>query len=127
MDKDKQALREKLAIWRGFEWWSLHPQEDIKAETIWRPAGGCEVLMKDANGDMPILERIEGLEWIAAPNFPQSLDACFKWLVPKLSATMFTSSYQLLLIRWVLDFTYDDKEPALALCLAIEKLIDGEK
>ena len=63
--------------------------------------------------------------------FTHSLDACFKWLVPKLEGLQ-----QIILQldegrRWYLGMTVDDKLyenigfcPALALCLAIEKLIN---
>ena len=68
------------------------------------------------------------------PNFTQSLDACFKWLVPKLLAT-----HEVTLHHWdkweadlfakvplSLDSGVVTAETlALALCLAIEKLIDG--
>ena len=73
------------------------------------------------------------------PNFTQSLDACFKWLVPKLNL----EEDEL----YGITFTYNQPDggitcsvatekklsqaqggnSALALCLAIEKLIDGEK
>jgi len=72
------------------------------------------------------------------PQFTQSLDACFKWLVPKVvggdsyTVDIRTEKYQTwvhLIAHYYMDKSYDtqDKEPALALCLAIEKLIDGEK
>ena len=70
------------------------------------------------------------------PNFSQSLDACFKWLVPKL----YENDYVLIITdyfkepnEWVVELVAFgkntkniievDKEPALALCLAMEKLI----
>ena len=76
--------------------------------------------------------------------FTTSLDACFKWLVPKLFALHKTISLGYTtfigeeLNHWYVhilacDFTgaylegIDKKSPALALCKAIEKLIDGEK
>ena len=63
------------------------------------------------------------------PNFTQSLDACFKWLVPKLVH-----------LNLLIDVTHKPtaevwgdrcemargETPTLALCLAIEKLIDLE-
>ena len=73
------------------------------------------------------------------PDFINSLDACFKWLVPKLAG-----DYQLT-FEWALggiecSWTIEEccesikrncyhcnaETPALALCLAIAKLIDGE-
>lgn len=71
-------------------------------------------------------------------NFTQSLDSCFEWLVPKLiycSLVKMESDYHG--NHWICEVRlemkgeryYGDslaKEPALALCLAIFKLIDAE-
>ncbi len=86
------------------------------------------------------------------PNFTESLDACFKWLVPKLGFFKYGGAHPFrvkLLSGWgdtqgeygveitnpthwaegyntsryAVEF---NKNPALALCLAIEKLIDKE-
>ena len=66
--------------------------------------------------------------------FTQSLDACFKWLVPKVIDTLMAEqecssdlAYAILFNRWLLELQLIIPESALALCLAIEKLIDGEK
>ena len=73
------------------------------------------------------------------PNFTQSLDACFKWLVPKLFAvaihtiwtsidTVYKDTYMAVAYRNSDDdYRATELTPALALCKAIEKLIDGEK
>ena len=65
------------------------------------------------------------------PDFPESLDACFKWLVPKLYTLQITTlenrgttAEAQLNNKWGVG---GNEAPALALCLAIEKLIDGEK
>ena len=71
------------------------------------------------------------------PNFTQSLDACFKWLVPRLWICNITLEEG---IFWDVHVSIPDyhgrnkhgsgqalsENPALALCLAIEKLIDKE-
>lgn len=71
------------------------------------------------------------------PNFTQSLDACFKWLAPKL----FDEGYAIIVTQDLaracayvrpLEFgrqfdATDNHNPALAFCLATEKLIDKEK
>jgi hypothetical protein len=71
------------------------------------------------------------------PNFPESLDACFKWLVPKL----YRDNYYYDLLQWdngrhkaiiskaTVEWAVTASDtiaetPALALCRAIEKLID---
>lgn len=78
------------------------------------------------------------------PNFASSLDTCFKWLVPKLKpeVTKFVSitdaitgryglgwGCHLILEGWGETVAVVDKNfsPALALCKAIEKLIDKER
>lgn len=67
------------------------------------------------------------------PNFPNDLNACFKWLVPKLDFGEMLI-YQLEEGDWMVclnyvgeaDKTYSEmaKTVSEALCLAIEKLID---
>jgi len=81
------------------------------------------------------------------PDFTDSLDACFKWLVPKIQ-----SEYEISIVTddsfrnrgttritlthvtkgshgvdkfYPLEYLGMDNNPALALCLAIEKVIDG--
>ena len=70
------------------------------------------------------------------PDFPQSLDACFKWLVPeslkKLMEMGYAPPLMALFTRWydeIVTLKGDSSKvdtAALALCLAIEKLIDKE-
>jgi len=66
--------------------------------------------------------------------FTQSLDACFKWLVPKLSWFQLNNwnkkKEYIAFVGVEEGKTFDGKDknnPALALCLAIEKLIRGNK
>ena len=70
------------------------------------------------------------------PNFTESLDACFKWLVPellldkKVTITIWNGEklWYVQLSRPHKFFIVGQAETlALALCLVIEKLIDGEK
>jgi len=116
-----EELNRKLAEWAGFrevyakskpfEWlWWLSPQD----------------------------ERLRIL-----PSFTDSLDACFKWLVPKLKSLLDKETTRMQLecshrkegewLFWFDDYTphshhYGYAEtPALALCKAIEKLIDEEQ
>jgi len=117
---NEQELNKKLAEWAGFtykfgkEMWNY---ERYKETNAWWEA---------PNG-----RRFKDL-----PDFTQSLDACFKWLVPNL----FDKSYSVIItqdlaraIGYVrlleegrqFDAT-DNHNPALALCLAIEKLIDNK-
>lgn len=79
-------------------------------------------------------------------NFTKSLDACFKWLVPKLKPEVvklipiagiemfkdYGKKWGCILTpeRWVGKISAiadDNSSPALALCLVIKKLIDSER
>jgi len=61
------------------------------------------------------------------PNFPESFDACIKHLVPKAIQEFGRDRVYIAMIDAFKHYIYLDEELALALCLAIEKLIDGEK
>ena len=64
--------------------------------------------------------------------FTESLDACFKWLVPKLDKWNITKPFKtsdyIVANVWLDDkYAFAEAEtPALALCLAIEEFINGE-
>ena len=116
MELDKQiALNEKLAKWVGF-------RQLPKGKKNFHYERGVKVM-----GWMPP----KSSEWYFAqrhpPNFVDSLDECFEWLVPK--------DYQQIIFQpdGYCGLTVDDKlyegsgdTPALAVCKAIEKLIDKE-
>lgn len=114
-DQELQKLKEKLAMWAEFTQITRKEAYDIGHYTLWENALGY------SHGELP--------------DFPNSLDACFKWLVPKLRITHhihFHSYDGKVDWRVVLSNTNETiygrhNEPALALCLAIEKLIDAEK
>ena len=102
-----EELRNKIAKWLG---WEFH------ADGVhWRSSPdvlGCSVL--------------ENL-----PDFPNDLNACFEYTVPKLK---YFSLYYDRGLGWLISI--DDKNrvemaseesPALALCRAVEKLIQGEE
>ena len=60
------------------------------------------------------------------PNLTESLDACFKWLAPELTKRIGWSRTKSLLQKWIGYAEFDYEKDVLALCLAIEKLIDKE-
>ncbi len=63
------------------------------------------------------------------PDFTHSLDACFRWLVPKLGYYLITDTNGKEEAMVWLDgdvFEARGKTPTLALCKAIEKLIDWD-
>jgi hypothetical protein len=117
---NEEELNRKLAEWAGFEeQYNSGSYMNIEvAEYSWYDPKGnkCGIL----------------------PDFTQSLDACFKWLVPKLFnpddifyrnpiVHIFFDTPSNVVVRLsVRDFeSYQRAEnPALALCLVIEKLID---
>lgn len=114
-----EELNKKLAEWAGLDlkWGRLEGKD----------YGKMVLVFNDANGYRQETQA-----------FTQSLDACFKWLVPKVvggdsyTIDMRTEKYQTwahLIAHYYMDKSYDvqDKDPALALCKAIEKLIEGEK
>lgn len=133
---NEQELSKKLAEWAGFTE-SHHISDDGYPRFRWQRG--------DAFWRRPDRKTTQ----VHCPNFTQSLDACFKWLVPKLNGmgwyvnlmqvslnaywkcqlwspfdgTAPTITLETLQARPVVQ----DNDPALALCLAIEKLIDGEK
>ena len=103
---NQQELNKKLAEWAGF----LPPICD------------ADYHMRQPTKYKPCLE---------IPHFTDSLDACFKWLIPKLDG--YTISYSPekcaheAIARSCNRYfnSWHETNPALALCLAIEKLIDG--
>jgi len=107
---NEQELNKKLAEWAG--WRNVH-------------------IVHPLNKVVGLTKQSPPVDWVEA-NFTASLDACFKWLVPKLRKTadcvmdMGVTEYKVTI--WGEDLvTTTDKNPALALCLAVEKLIDNEK
>ena len=111
----EQELNKKLALWVGFT--DIVTWED--ARTFWGNHPDSVVHSFDC--------------------FTQSLDACFKWLVPKFLQIKesehihIVEAYEIL-FRWWHEELIKTAEPnslavvthpALALCKSIEKLIDG--
>ena len=131
-EEEKQKLNEKLARWAGFTFVKrgsgkviikLYGWDVVDEQTfIHYPDGGS------------------GLYEDMTP-FTDSLDACFKWLVPKVISkghwlgmitTQMSSGTQYIFAIYVekykdkAEHEASNKDPALALCLASEKLIDNE-
>ena len=63
------------------------------------------------------------------PTFAESLDDCYKWLVPKLPYVVLENcqaGYIVFVSPNMRDkYNSTNKSPSLAICSAIEKLIDG--
>ena len=100
---NEQELNKKLAEWAGWKY-------DEPSDGWWKPTG-----------------HYDGRQ----PNFTQSLDACFKWLVPRLWICDIRLEEGIFWFVRVAHPDYgegkaDGEDLALALCLAIEKLIDNE-
>ena len=119
----EQELNKKLAEWAGFK----REYANVYLGAVWKNPDG------NWYGD-------------TLPNFAQSLDACFKWLVPKLIATNIVlrlgcsrNKHEIVwwagLLQLGEGMPYHFKEHyhsggenlTLALCLAIEKLIDDKE
>jgi len=110
---ENQELNEKLAIWRGF----------TKGENYYKDEGLCIDWWAEPNST----------NFSALPDFTTDLNACFKWL-PALVDDFgiyydgSTKEYK----AWarkdhITSEVISDKNVALALCKAIENLIDASK
>ena len=126
-EKEKKKLNEKLARFIGCRVIKKKMGFEKNGNPIWLFCGCDKGIMEnhtDCNYHYPNL----------LIDFTDSLDACFKWLVPKL----WKQGYKIILTNYDDDvcqasilFGYNshsekDANPALALCLAIEKLISSE-
>ena len=122
-----KELNEKLAKWVGFKLEHTGVNGEIP---VW--------LEPDDNfvPDNPTAYYFGGKNY-GLPDFTDSLDACFKWLVPKLPiGSSIGIEIRGRLLEGDIQSVYVDmlpsgieaeaKTPALALCKAIEKLIDTE-
>ena len=104
---NEQELNEKLAKWAEFIYQEIKFGGNTIPQWYWEKEWG---------------------HW-EPPNFTQSLDACFKWLVPK--ATVVLADIDLSTIKEAVHKLFqlwaeqDAASHALALCLVIEKLIDS--
>lgn len=121
-----QELRTKLAEWAGFK------KEDC--EYYPGDKGSIETFITDPNG----LGSFED----EYPDFPDSLDECFRWLVPKLGSIEITLRYssshdknrrvQNCTVHLfgtyhnMTDIEATAETLTLAFCEAVEKLIDKE-
>ncbi len=125
---NEQALNKKLAEWAGFRLDATGVNKEIP---VW----------VEPDGKIPFTPAeyyLDGINY-HLPDFSNSLDACFKWLVPKLpdyyiTFTIYPDNIVEAYIMYypngkdnALEEAYGQGETsALALCLAIEKLIDKE-
>jgi len=119
---DEEKLNRKLAEWAGFQQIPAFGGTDMST-TLWQFPDGSVPCMPHYNYPCPI-------------EFTQSLDACFKWLVPKLGAYQisykyyFDNYYHLARVANKVGIwreASNENNPALAFCLAIEKLIGREE
>jgi hypothetical protein len=123
---DKQALNQKIAEWCGFKFVSFKNCERSTQED------------KNKHGDsLCHVEAPDGVITDAPPDFTSSLDALFKWAVPKLQLEGLVisliayeySGFGCLITPFLaqepLIERRNSESPALAFCLALEKLIDS--
>ena len=109
---DEQKLNRKLAEWAGLIA-EIHVEAERKWERFHAPDGSFHPLI----------------------DFTQSLDACFKWLVPKYAEIIAQEHpvwdeegiIHYLFRSWLREKRRTKFDFTLALCLAIEKLIDREE
>jgi len=121
---NEQELNKKLAEWAGFE-----RSNSTQIETPW------DIYTLWSKPDNKFLRKpLAKGSLYRALCFTQSLDACLKWLVPlaidKIMAEQECSSdlaYAILFKKWLQELELIIPKAALALCKAIEKLIDNER
>lgn len=119
---DKDKLRKKLAEWTGWTYdkGAEHYEGDryLRYGLWYSPDGNTK-------------------GHTHSPNFPESIDTCIKWLVPQALKLLAKKGYIPPIMK-LFQLWYDElvtltgdssntNEAALALCLAIEKLIDGKQ
>lgn len=130
---EEQELNRKLAEWAGFHFIKVdlipsHKRPDDYLTNYWSAFN---------HWVYPDGTKTKG----NCPDFTQSLDACFKWLVPKLIGKGFTVAPQIVIssdeVGWFASIYPNAPETkggisvvadtaASVLCLAIEKLIEGK-
>lgn len=127
----EKELNERLAKWAGFEILGIIPAH-TPPESLWGEI--------DMSGLWVYPDKTTKREIV----FPQSLDSCFKWLVPKLQlegkvVDIYAHEHKgftvaiLDIINSIPTFSpkhvaeRTDDNAALALCRAIEQLIDQEQ
>ncbi len=127
-------LNKKLAEWAGF----CRRGRSYTGVSLWVSPNEIEhfdKVAKEQDGEeytrMPERDTHYKL-----PDFTESLDLCFKWLVPELKCPYISLLFD---GEWSAGVWFNNTEnssvachaesekPATALCLAMEKLIDGEK
>ncbi len=138
---DTQALNKRLAEWAGFTW---HKKNEYVHGYLMHGGSWC-----DGHWDYNSKCWYEGTDGEEThfdkddpPIFTDSLDACFQWLVPKVAEIPnlhiidyqyigFSKDIDLLRHSWSIilrddkaDYSASNNNPALALCRAIEELID---
>lgn len=118
-EQEKQKLNEKLAKWAGFM--EIHDIQTgaIFGDRLWTP-------------NRVYWDEDRKWVWKNKLNFTDSLDACFKWLVPKLDYYCLTPEYDgrgyyadASIGNAYAEYFQGETQP-LAFCLAIEKLIDTQ-
>ena len=134
-EEEKQKLNEKLARWAGFTFEKQGSGKKISELYGWDVIDES-TFVHYPDGGSGLLEDM--------PSFTDSLDACFKWLVPKLGTTLigvdFIPPYRkqgewlcnvefekVYMGRFIIEsYRAKGETSALALCRAIEKLIDNK-
>jgi len=114
----EQEINEELARWAGFYWF------EAKAK-LSSPESFATEVYQCKGWHYP-----DGSNCFELPDFVHSLDACLKWLVPKIDGYRITgrdNKPKAIAEAWrnlpnFISVIAEAETPALALCLAIKKL-----
>lgn len=112
-DQEKQELKEKLAKWAGWHEEKYEITRGAFAPILLAPNEGLD------EGHVGYIPE-------HTPDFPVSLDTCLEWLSVD-GWILFTGEKGIhaIVSKGGMNYEAIANEPALAYCLAIEKLIDG--
>ena len=116
-EQELQELKEKLAEFAGFRYGKFDCVSSLSSELNGVVTGW---LSPEATSEPYKSEHFSK----ELPDFPQSLDACFKYLMPEVHRTLGDKEFFKFLVRWCMKVITEGNE-ALALCLETEKLVDG--
>ncbi len=125
---------EKLAEWAGFTFMGM----SYVGKELWCPPG--EVIQEEGPNEEGYFKMSRKASEYFCPDFHNSLDACFKWLMPKMKEMGLRLQYTVMFDEpfprkhyWAIQMGQtirglgeDADSSSKAFCLAVEQLIDNK-